>query len=321
MRRLSLVTLVAVLAGVAIPVAHAQDAAPPQEVSGAIDRLALDRPGDPASDASIVIGGTRVVIPSAAAVRLPAVTMSVSELFEQAPPACRKRGESGLAAADACRKDPQTVDAAQGFSVASGDVTQTSSAVSSAAAEPEAPAAQAAPANEIGAPVAKATVSATRREEDGALVAVAITITKNVEQLWGGVTFVNEDEGYVRLNGPLRTDEGGTVLRINDPLKQMGDQRGLACGTEGNCSPDARFRLDTANLSVRFDRGNPVCIGGDAQGCPGSNRSLPPDDTATRMPVRVGDNLKAEGAYEVASGVRFFSAQAVVVQTTLPGDR
>ena len=72
---------------------------------------------------------------------------------------------------------------------------------------------------------------------------------------------------------------------------------------------------------MRFDRGNPVCIGGEAQACPASNRNVPAEDIVTHVPISVGDNINAQGAYEIAGGVRFFSAQALIVQTTLPSDR
>jgi hypothetical protein len=270
----------------------------PKEFTGDVATLTLDRPDDAASGGAIGVGRERIAIPSGLAIELPARVLTLPEVFSQATAPCRKRGQSGLARQDACRAD-----------VGGADLGPPSSYTDTSATPVE-----------MAAPVARATVLATRTD-DGRLVAVSVKITKSREPFWGAVTYVDVVQGYLRVNGALREDDGGVIVRINDPEGLQSDQHGVGCGPEGNCSPDARFRLDGNAYSVRFARGNPACIGSDAQACPEANRHIAADDFLSRVPIRVGDNVQAEGAFEIAAGVRFFSAQALVIQTELSPDR
>ena len=264
---------------------------------GEVRRLQLETPGDPRSAGVIEIDGTRVAIPPGLLVALPATAMTLPALFAEAPVSCRARNESGVAQDDGCRAHPPGLNRARALV----DTTPRSGL------SPKPPAA---------APVAQATVQA-QRDADGRLVASAVAISKNVEYVWGAVSFVNTAEGYVRVNGPYGQDKEGMLLRFNDPFGRQAVQSGLACGTDANCSPDARFRADQANASIRFARGNPACIpSNEVPGlCPESNREAAVEDATIPVPLRPGDHLKAIGAFEIAVGVRFFSAQSLVVET------
>ena len=270
-------------------------------VSGDVSRLTIEdlADGGPAAGA-IEISDSRILIPAGLQIDLPAATLPLSVLFAMAPPGCREVRESGLARADRCRADPT----GGGLSSEVVDTTPRSGL---------------APKPDLRAPIAKATVSATRGA-DGRLTALAVALSKNIEYVWGAVSFISTEHGYFRVNGPFRRDEGGMLVRFNDPMGYHAVQSGVACGAEGNCSPDSRFHIDTARASVRFRRGNPACVSSDVVPglCPESNRTLPPDDLVTAVPLRVGDHVKAAGAFEIAGGVRFFSAQALVVEAS-PG--
>jgi len=273
----------------------------PQEpvvVSGLVNRLEIEATADGTSAAgTIEINNLRVTVPPGLSVDLPGTTLTLPALFAMAQPGCRERRESGLARADRCRADPGGTGPVR-------EVVDTT------------PRSGLAPKPDLLAPIAVATVSATRGE-DGRLTALTVALSKNVEHVLGAVSYINTEQGYVRVNGPFRQDEGGMLVRFNDPLGYQAVQSGVACGVDGNCSPDARFRMDSAHVSIRFRRGNPACVPSEVVPslCPESNRGLPADDMVNPVPIKVGDHVKAHGAFEIAGGVRFFSAQTLVVET------
>jgi hypothetical protein len=188
-----------------------------------------------------------------------------------------------------------------------------------------------------GRPGAYATILANR-VECGDLIAGDVFIAKSAEDISGVITFLNYNDGYVRLNGIVGSDQGGTILRINDPTARHTLQQGLGCGVAGtNCSADPRFGVDFDNYTVAFRTGYPLCIpstmtgglrtsGSDANGagdpfCPTSNRALGSGLTvpdATRFaPLQVGDHLLASGNFETVNGVRFYSAHTIDVSVAL----
>jgi len=276
---------------------RAQDEMP--VIRGAVASLTFDAHGDAAPGATIVVGGVSVAILPGSSIELPASSLTVEGLFREAPTRCRRRGESGLAKADACRVEVEPVSVA---ATARGDAPP--------GARDQTPRV----VTEIPPAIATIELAPAR---DGRLVAASVRLTRSLEELMGGVTFINQDEGYIRINGYYRQDVGGTLVRLNDPFRQHGDQSGAACGSEANCSSDPRFRVGAASFTVRFERGNPAYIGGD----PADRKLLDPTDVVSRVPIVVGDNLTIEGAFEIAGGVRYFSTQAMVVQGNLGGER
>jgi hypothetical protein len=70
------------------------------DLIGEITELTLDDPSDPFSGGTMVVGGERIVLPRNLLIDLPANMLSLTDVFEQAPPACA--GASGLARNDAC---------------------------------------------------------------------------------------------------------------------------------------------------------------------------------------------------------------------------
>lgn len=110
-----------------------------------------------------------------------------------------------------------------------------------------------------------ATVLANR-QAGGTVIAGEILIEKGVDVVMGKVTYINHDEGYLRINGTTRTsgvDPGdGVLLRINDPTGRHTIQsgRGIAPGNTDNGSPDFRFGLDPDNYTITFTTGYPAAI-------------------------------------------------------------
>ena len=153
------------------------------------------------------------------------------------------------------------------------------------------------------------------RDASGTLTAETMTLLGPSDQITGAVTFVSTTDGYLRVGGQYGADAGGTMVRINDPSGAQSVQHGAACGNEGNCSPDSRFRLDTTNYSVVFTIGNPACVPADAVAdgfCPAARRQAPaPSDL---LPLQNGDHVSAHGAFAVIGGVRVLVAHTLVAE-------
>ena len=273
-------------------------------VDGTLTAIQVDNLDDRTSAGTIVIGKQRVAVPSTVPVEMPGGGLTLSELFTLAPARCREKKESGLVPADACRRPARDDSGRTPAWTLEADRT---------------PRSYLDPIPTDEAPSTVAHVTATRGA-DGALVATAVTLTRTDTSVAGAVTFVNEEEGYLRVNGALGTDEGGALLRINDPESRHSVQRGTGCGTEGNCSPDVRFKANTVTTSVRFEAGYPACVAGGMGGvCLKSSRPVRGFlDGNAMLPILVGDHVTAQGGFEVHDGVRVFWAHALVVHTS-PG--
>ena len=144
--------------------------------------------------------------------------------------------------------------------------------------------------------------------------------TRSDTSVSGAVTFVNPDEGYVRINGALGMDVGGAVVRINDPEARQSVQIGRGCGDEGNCSPDSRFRINGSTPSVRFAEGYAACVPSRMNGAcfPDLRPVRTALDANAALPLLRGDHVTARGGFEVHRGARVFWAHTLLVQTS-PG--
>jgi hypothetical protein len=276
-------------------------------VRGTLTAIQVDNLDDRTSAGSVVIDKQRVAIPSAVPVDLPGGTLTLQELFVFAPSRCREKRESGLVPGDTCRRPPRDESGQTPEWTLEADRTPRSYL------DPE-------PTNEAPPTIARVTAV---RGADGALVATTIALTRTDTSVWGAVTFVNEEEGYLRINGALGADEGGALLRINDPEGRQSVQHGTGCGAQGNCSPDVRFKINTATMTVRFEAGYPACVpGGIGAVCLAGSRPVRgPIDGNTMLPIVIGDHVTAQGGFEVNDGVRVFWAHALLVHTSPGQDR
>jgi len=87
------------LAPAAVQAAAAATAAP---ISGEIQHLSLTTPGDYWSGGTIVVGNQSIIIPRNLLVDLPANRLTLWQLVDQAPAACKALGQTGLAKSDTC---------------------------------------------------------------------------------------------------------------------------------------------------------------------------------------------------------------------------
>jgi hypothetical protein len=271
-------------------------------VNGTLAAIHVDDLDDRTSAGSVVVGKARVVVPPGVNVQMPGDQLTLQELFALAPARCREKRESGLVPADTCRRPGRDNSGRTPAWTLEADRT---------------PRSYLDPTPTDEAPPTIAQIVATRGA-DGALVAAAIALTRTDSSVWGAVTFVNEEEGYLRINGALGTDEGGALLRINDPEGRQSVQQGTGCGAEGNCSPDVRFKANASVMTVRFEAGFPACIpGGLGTVCSLSSRPVRGlIDGNVMLPIVAGDHITAQGGFEVHNGVRVFWAHALVVHTS-----
>jgi hypothetical protein len=300
-RRATAVAIAGLAAALHVCAASAQT---PGEVTvrGTLTAIHVDNLDDRISAGSVVIGKERLVVPSTVMVQMPGGQLTLQELFTFAPARCLEKHESGLVPADVCRRPAPDDSGKTPVWTLEADRT---------------PRSYLDPTPTDEAPPTVARVAATRGA-DGALVATAIALTRTDRSVAGAVTFVNEEEGYLRINGALGADEGGALLRINDPEGRQSVQRGAGCGAQGNCSPDVRFKVSTATMSVRFEAGYAACIpGGLGSVCSQSSRPVRGlIDGNAMLPIIVGDHITAQGGFEVYDGVRVFWAHALVVHTS-----
>ena len=186
-----------------------------------------------------------------------------------------------------------------------------------------------------------ASISANKTSA-GNVIAGDVLIEKGVESVTGVVTYLNYDEGYLRLAGEPGSPTTGVMVRLNDPTSRHTVQTGAGCAGGLNCSADPRFTLDADNYTATFTSGYPVCIpstvsrtfadvlvpsigttaqaGIDGSGdvlCPQTNRANPVGDSRLFAPIILGDPLTAEGNFETIGGVHFLSAHTLMVNLAL----
>ena len=279
----------------------ARAAEEPRRVHGELTGAAVDNRDDRWSAGTITVGTHRIVVPPRLLIELPGTELTLQELFARAPERCRRDGATGLLASDACRvrRDGQPTERPWS---PRDDTTPRSTL------EPE----------PTGAPPATTAQVTAVTSQGSDPIATKIVLTRDDRSVAGAVTFVSEEQGYVRVGGAYGLDQGGALVRINDPDARQSAQSGVGCGSEGNCSPDARFRANVVHHSVRFAAGYPACVPG-ALGdvCAAASRPVRGIvDAALLVPIRLGDHVTAEGAFEVVDGVRIFSAHTLVDRTS-----
>ena len=107
---------------------------------------------------------------------------------------------------------------------------------------------------------AYASISANRTN-GGNIIAGDMLIDKGQEVVTGAVTYINHDDGYLRINGILGDPDTGMMARMNDPTQRHTVQQGLGCAAGSpNCSADPRFTNDSDNYTNTAVTGFPMCI-------------------------------------------------------------
>jgi len=272
---------------------------------GEIERITLNNPADIYSGGVMVVGGSEMIIPKNMLIDLPANRLTLQQIFDQAPAACKAQNpqESGLAKADKCNG-----------SGTGGIATM----------------------HAVRTNAGNVIIGDLFIQKAAELVVGVVTYINYTEGYYRVNGLPNDPNtgAMVRLNDPTsrHTIQSGPGCTTSGPGYP-------------NCSPDPRFTLDPDNYTNTFATGYPVCIpstvsrsftnplGGPTSSqattngtgdylCPDTNRTAaltepPVADSRRFAPVKVGDSVTAEGNYETINGVRFLSAHTSTVQKAL----
>ena len=266
---------------------------------GEIERITLDDPADVYSGGVMVAGGTQMILPRNLLIDLPANRLSLQQIFDQAPAACKALGESGLAKNDRCNGS------------GSGAIATLSAVYTNAG-------------NVIVGDlfIQKAAESVT-----------GVVTYINYDQGYYRVNGINNDPAtgaMVRLNDPgsrhtIQSGAGcaGGPNCSPDPRFTLDPDNYTNTFATGYpvCIPSTVARSFSNPFgTTTTSQANASGIGDYL--CPDTNRTAtlnepPVADSRLFAPVKVGDSVLAEGNFETVGGVRFLSAHSSTVQKAL----
>jgi hypothetical protein len=289
----------------AISPATSSAAAGAGTISGEVERIFLNAPGDVYAGGQLVVGGQNVIIPRNLLLDLPANRLTLQQLFTQAPPACQTTHETGLAKGDTCNTSGTgAIVSISANRVASGDIIAGDVLL------------------EKGVEAVTGNVS-------------LINYTDGYFRINGRL---NDDTTgvMVRINDPgsRHTVQQGLGCAAGSPNCSPDPRFTLDADNYTNaftsgyplCIPSTVPRAASPVLAALG--ANP---GANASGvgdvfCPSSNRGNRVANDSRRMaPIQLGDPISAEGNFETVSGVQFLSAHSTTVsfglQTSAAADQ
>ena len=289
-------------------------------ISGQISHIVLTTPGDFWSAGTMIVGGQTVTLPRNLLIDLPANRLTLWQLVDQAPAACKALGQTGLAKADSCN-------------------TRGKGAIASIAAN-----------RTNGGNIIAGDLLIEKGQE---VLSGVVTYINHVD----GYMRINGTPAAALT--PTVDPLTGVMARMNDPISRHTVQSGLGCatGNTANCSADPRFTNDPDNYTNTAITGYPMCLpsrtartwaglpeqgtgvdlspavaggaaranaGNNANGdplCPHTNRTInagnPINDSRFFAPIQVGDHITVEGNFETVNGVRFVSFHTSTTQALL----
>jgi Big-like domain-containing protein len=274
---------------------------------GEIERITLNNPADVYSGGVMVVGGSEMIIPKNLLIDLPANRLSLQQIFDQAPAACKALGESGLAKGDRCNQ------------TGSGGIA-TLSAVRTNAGN---------------------VIIGDLFIQKAAESVVGQVSYINYAQGYYRVNGLPNDPNtgvMVRLNDPtgrhtVQNGFGclpGSLNCSPDPRFNLDPDNYTNTFSTGYpvCIPSTVARSFPGLPALTGIPAIPAQTTQAAAGgtgdllCPDTNRSNvavepPVADSRLFAPVKVGDSVLAEGNYETINGVRFLSAHTTNVQKAL----
>ena len=279
-------------------------------ITGEIEQITLDTPGDHWSGGKIVVGGQWVILPRNLLLDLPANRLTLTQLFEQAPATCVSRGETGLAKGDACN-----TSGTGGFATISANRSDAGNVI----------------AGDVLIEKGKELVTGT---------VTFIDYTDGYFRLSGQPALDNAGV-IVRLNDPtsrhtiqqgLGCAVGNIVNCSPDPRFTLDPDNYTNTFTTGFplCLPSAvsrQFPGLPAVPGVLAIAAGPTQSGANGTGdllCPDTNRGPagavpenPVADSRRFAPIKVGDTVTAEGNFETIDNVTFLSSHTTRVERAL----
>ncbi len=271
-------------------------------LSGAIEQLTLNSPGDVWSGGWVRVSGQDVVLPRNLLLDLPANRMSLQQLFTSAPQACKDRGETGLAASDQCNLGAAGFVTVQANRTSAGDVIAGDVFI------------------EKGREILTGRVTAVN-VDDG-----SFTVGGNA----------GSAGTLVRLNDPTgrHTVQSGKGCRAGapncspDPRFTLDPDNYTNAFSTGYplCIPSTTPRTFTDALDVNGNGDTAEQLtaqaGPDGSGdllCPDGNRNVDNValDSRRLAPLEVGDPVTVHGNVETVGGTRFLSAYSTKIGVAL----
>ena len=262
-------------------------------ISGEVERIFLNAPGDVYAGGQLVVGGQNVIIPRNLLLDLPANRLTLQQLFTQAPPACAALGETGLAKGDACNlSHTGAIVTISANRVASGDVI-------------------------AGDVLLEKGVEAVTGN------VTYINYTDGYFRV-NGRTNDPTTGVMVRINDPgsrhtLQQGLGCAGASPNcspDPRFTLDGDNYTNVFTSGYplCIPSTVPRAASTTLSGLGANGGANASGIGDVFCPATNRGNRVAADSRRMaPIQLGDPISAEGNFETVNGVQFLSAHSTTV--------
>ncbi|MEQ1892535.1 MAG: PKD domain-containing protein [Planctomycetota bacterium] len=290
----SRVALLAALAASAIPLsspaAQAVGAVTGTNISGTIDLLEIDNPNDVWSGGRMVVNGQVVIIPRNMIIQLPANWLTLQQIFDQAPPAAKAIGKSGLAKIDG--------PGFGGFATVLGNRTGFGNVI----------------AGDIfiekGREVANGMVTFINHT-DGYLRIDGLV----GDDTTGLMIRINDPTGRHTIQSGKGCDGGPNCSPdprfTNDP-----DNYTVAFATG---YPAGLPSTVPVGQRAGFQAGDNASAASNAAGvgdpfCPATNRGTNPVADSRRFaPIQVGDSIMAEGNFEEIAGERFLSSHTLSV--------
>ncbi|MCX7106863.1 MAG: cadherin-like domain-containing protein [Methylococcales bacterium] len=306
---------IAMLSGTLFSAQLLADVPVASSVTGEIESIKLDSPGDHWSGGSMVVGGQNIIIPKNMLLDLPANRVTLEQLYTDAPAACFTLAETGLSKVDACNASVSgaiATIAANRLStgqVVAGDVL-----------------------------IEKAVESVTGQ----------VTYINHDEGYFrvNGVLNSTTAGVMVRLNDPTGRHtvqpDTGAGCEVGAPNCSPDSRFALDSDNYTNtfvggfpsCIPSTVPRLvptaltSTLTTSKATSLGlnktitpvNAAWNGSDDALCPSINRpgvGLVSGDSRRFAPIKLGDSITVEGNYEEINGFRFLSAHTSKVSSML----
>ena len=275
-------------------------------ITGEIEQLTLNTPGDVWSGGWIRIAGQPVVLPRNLLLDLPANRLSLQQLFAHAPKACVDRGESGLAKSDACN-----LTGAGGFATIQANRTNAGDVIAGDAFI------------EKGREIASGTV--TYVNVDSGYFRVNGTAGADAG---GTLVRLNDPTGRHTVQRGPGCAAGSTDNCSPDPRFTLDADNYTNAFSTGYpmCIPStvARPFVDSLDVNRNGDRTETLTAQADAAGtgdvlCPAANRNANNIAADSRLfaPIQSGDHVTVRGNLETVGGVQFLSAFSTKIGTAL----
>jgi hypothetical protein len=270
-------------------------------LTGEIQNITITDPLDHWSGGTISVAGTLVTIPRNLLMDLPANRLTLQQLYDQAPAACKAIGQSGLAKGDSCNTSGMGA-----IATISANYT-------------------------LAGNVIAGDVLIEKGIESVIGTITYIDYANGYFRLNGNPASAAATGVMVRLNDPgsRHTVQGGPGCAAGsqncsaDPRFTLDPDNYTNTFSSGYpwCIPSTVQRgpfVDVLNLGVTVAQ-----AAADGTGdvlCPQSNRpaaGILAADSRRFAPLKLGDSINAEGNFETVNGVRFLSAHSTMVQAAL----